>query len=134
MSCEATQPDLVAYHFGVISDEARGALEAHLLSCPDCLGAFIALKREIETAELDPRPSPAARQRLRLAVAEELGIRQPRRARWSWWERPLAFGVASAAVAAALLLLSMISTMTGSMPHTLRDQAEQGASSPARTR
>ena len=84
MSCEQIQSELVAYHFGIVSEETRQELEAHLVACPDCLQAFLSVKREIETAQFGPRPSAAARESLRLAVARELGIAEPRR-KWFWW-------------------------------------------------
>ena len=126
MSCHEIQPELVAYHFGIVSDETRRGLEVHLASCPACLGAFLAVKRDIETAESGPRPSPAARERLRLAVARELGVGEPRQ-RWSWWERPLAFGLAGVAVIAALLLLSVLSAAGGSMPRSLLEGSPRSA-------
>ena len=116
MNCHRIQPELVAYHFGVVSDETRSDVEGHLLRCPECLESFLALKREIETAESGPCPSPAARERLRRAVTQELG--QPRR-EWAWWERPLAFGLASAAVVAATFVMRALTSGQGSMPHAL---------------
>jgi len=113
MDCELIRAALVAYHFGSVEEAARDRIEAHLLACPDCLKAFLALKREIETAEAGPRPSEEARRRLRLAVARELAARSPERtgaaaaaaaaAVGAWWRRPLAFGFAAAACAAALI-------------------------------
>jgi len=76
------------------------------------------MKREIETAELDERPSPTARQRLRRAVARELRIEPEPRA-WSWWERPVAFGFAGAALAAAAMVVGVVSGGDGSPPRTL---------------
>ena len=120
MSCREMEPELVGYHFGVISDELRQHVEEHLVECAHCIRAFVAIKRDIETADFGPSPSPAARQRLRLAVAEELGIARSRPAQWSWWERPLAFGFAGLAVLLAILTLSVLSSRPGSMPHGLR--------------
>jgi anti-sigma factor RsiW len=124
MSCERIENELVAFHFGVVSPETRRELEAHLPGCAGCLASYLALKRDIETAELEPGPTPAARRRLRRAVAEELGLLPPR-PRWSWWERPLALGIAGAAVAAALLLLGVLSPAAGWMPHALRQEQAQ---------
>jgi anti-sigma factor RsiW len=119
MTCTEIQPELVAYHFGDVSDEARGAVEEHLLGCARCLKDFLALKREIETGESGPRPSPAARARLRAAVAEELGV-CPRPARaWSWWERPLAFGFAGSAVIGAVMAVRLLAAGSGAPPHSL---------------
>jgi len=119
MSCHELQRELIAYHFGTIADEARHAVEEHLVSCPTCVRAFVTLKRDIETGEAGPRPSEAARLKLRRAVARELGIGARRR--WSWWERPLAFGFAGAAVALALFVLSLIASSAGSVPRSLSD-------------
>ncbi|MBN8227539.1 zf-HC2 domain-containing protein [Corallococcus macrosporus] len=103
MSCHTVAPELVAYHFGTLDPEARQAVEDHLPECTKCLREFIALKRELETSEEGPLPSPQARDRLRLAVAREVRPQAVTRA-WSRWERPLALGGALAALAAALLV------------------------------
>ncbi|MGI5863693.1 MAG: anti-sigma factor family protein [Myxococcales bacterium] len=104
MDCPLIRGDLVAYHFGSVEEATRDAVESHLLGCPDCLRAFLALKREIETAGAGPRPSPAARARLRQAVAHELASRAGAPSP-HWWRRPLAFGFVTAAAAAAMLLV-----------------------------
>jgi len=128
MSCTEIQLELVAYHFGEVEPDLRREIEQHLLGCQDCLADFLALKREIETAESDDAPSRAAHDRLRQAVA--LHLHPPRR-EWSWWERPLAFLFAGAAVAAALFVLQAVSTAAGSAPHGL---SEQPRPSPTRVR
>ena len=132
MSCQVIAPELVAYHFGEIAPEARAEVEAHLLGCQHCLADFIAVKREIETAELNERPSPAARQRLRHAMARELRIEPEPRA-WSWWERPLAFGFASAALAIAVMAVGVVSAGDGSPPRTLALEPPAQMGVPART-
>lgn len=117
MTCERVLPELVTYHFGVIEDEPRREVEQHLVSCPDCLRSFLALKRDIETAESGPRPSPAVLERLRVSAAHELGL--PRLRRWSWWERPLAFSFAGVAVLVAMGAVAALSRWPGSPPHGL---------------
>ena len=87
--------------------EGPKQFEAHLLGCQSCLADYVALKREIETAELDERPSAAARQRLVRAMALELGIETEPRP-WSWWERPVAFGFAGAALVAAAMAVGVV--------------------------
>jgi anti-sigma factor RsiW len=124
MSCDAIQLELCAYHFGTISEENRLELEAHLPTCAACTRAFVALKREIETAEHGQRPSPAARARLRRAVAEELGL-APRG--WSWWERPLAFACAAAAVLLAMVMVGLLATGPGAAPHGSSSSREPAA-------
>jgi anti-sigma factor RsiW len=119
MSCPELQQELIAYHFGMVSDETRGALEAHLVICPACVKAFVTIKHDIETGEGGARPSEAVRLRLRRAVAQELGIGERRR--WSWWERPFAFGFAGVAVALAMFVVSVLATSTATMPHSLAD-------------
>ncbi len=118
MSCKEIQPELVGFHFGVVSEETRAAVEEHLLRCPDCLRSYLAVKRDLETAESSPEPSAASRLKLRRAVAEELGL-APKPRRWSWWERPLAFTFAGAAVLVAMLMVGSIHARAGSMPHGL---------------
>ncbi len=118
MTCSHIAPELVPYHFGEIPLEARDEVEAHLLSCPDCLADFLAFKRQVETAELEERPSEAARRRLRSAVARELSI-DPAPRPWAWWERPLAFGFAGAALAAAAMMVGVITAGEGTAPRSL---------------
>jgi anti-sigma factor RsiW len=129
MSCAATRPELAAYHFGTIGSAERAQVEAHLPGCASCLGEYIALKREIETAPEGPRPSPAARARLRQAMARELA--EPAAVRpWIWWERPLAFGFASAAVLVAVMATRTLMAAPGAMPRSLPVPAtsvEEGA-------
>ncbi len=117
-TCNDVQPELVAYHFGTLAPDARESVEVHLLACNECVRAFVALKREIETAQGGERPSPAARARVRASVARELARRRPRQS-WSWWERPLAFGFASAAVLLAMLATRALTPENGAMPHAL---------------
>lgn len=130
MSCNDISPELVAYHFGVVTAQTRPAVEEHLLACPSCLRSYLALKREIETAESQERPSPAARRRLRQAVARELRGEEP--VPWSFWERLLALGFASAAVAVALVAAQLISTGEGGPPRTLSLELNPPAAPPAR--
>jgi hypothetical protein len=117
MSCERVLPELVTYHFGVIEEEARREVEDHLVSCPDCLRSFLALKREIETADSGPAPSPAVLDRLRVSAAHELGLATSRG--WSWWERPLAFGFASVTVLVAMGAVAAFARSPGSAPRGL---------------
>ncbi len=114
MTCERVLPELVTYHFGVIEDGPRREVEQHLVSCPDCLRDFLAIKRDIETAESVPSPSPAVLDRLRVSAAHELGLPVPRR--WSWWERPLAFGFAGVAVLVAIGAVAALARSPGSAP------------------
>jgi anti-sigma factor RsiW len=122
MSCIEVRAELFAFQFAEISPEARSAVEAHLLSCPSCLREFLALKREIETADSDPQPSAALHRRLRNSVAAELGLRPAPRRR-IWWERPLALTFAAASMTTALLLLHQVTTGPGSVPHGLSTPA-----------
>lgn len=105
MTCDELQGDLVAYHFGEAPEAGREAVEAHLVTCPSCVGRFVALKREIELGEAGPRPSASSRARLRAAALAE--VAKPLRP-WAWWERPLAFGVASAAVVVAIAFVQAL--------------------------
>jgi hypothetical protein len=92
-------------------------VEEHLMECSRCVRDFIALKREIETAESSPRPSALARQRLRRAVAQEVGATNAPRRR-AWWERPLAVGYAAAVVLGAFFAMHAMATQPGSAPHS----------------
>lgn len=117
MSCWQIQPELVGYHFGAVDGATRQQVEQHLLECSDCLRSFLALKRDLETAESGPRPSPALSARLRQDVAAELGlVSRP----WRWWERPLAFGLAGAAVVVAVLAVGALVNAPGALPHGMQ--------------
>jgi anti-sigma factor RsiW len=98
------EAQVLEFHFAELPDAERAVVEAHLRECPACVSAFLEVKRHVELAEGTPRPSPAARARLRAAVAAAV---LPPRARW---ERPVAFALAAAA---ALLAASMV----GSLAH-----------------
>lgn len=119
MTCKRVSEDLVAFHFGTVTEDQRTAVEAHLPTCADCLRAYLAVKREIETAASTQRPSDAARARLRRAVAREIGAEASTRP-WTWWERPLAFGLAGAAVFAAVFAVQTLSTSSGTLPNGAR--------------
>jgi hypothetical protein len=94
-SCRLIEEELVPFHFGTCTETVRSTVEAHLSACAGCLRAYLAVKRAVEAeAEAGPRPSEAARARLRRAVAQRVGRR-----------RALVVGGALAAVIAALLLL-----------------------------
>jgi anti-sigma factor RsiW len=77
VDCKLIGDDLLAFHLGSLEEPRRAAVEAHLCGCADCLRAFLALKRAVEIGGDGPRPSSAARARLREAVAREF----PRRRR-----------------------------------------------------
>jgi hypothetical protein len=103
MTCEWIQDQLVSFQFGVVDEATRRDIEEHLVGCTECLRSFLTVKRTIETANSSPLPSPALRDRLRASVARELGVHEPS---WSWWERPLAFGVAGAVTLVAVFTVS----------------------------
>jgi len=116
MTCAEIEHELVAYHFDALSDDARRGVEAHLCECLHCVRAYVELKRAVETGESAPRPSAAARARLRRAVARELGVGDRK---WSWWERPLAVAVAAAVVLAAGATTRILTSAPGTPPHAL---------------
>jgi len=113
MTCDQCQAELAGFQLGFVEDDTRDALERHLLECADCLRSFLRLKRSMETAELEPAPSDAARLRLRAAVASELS---PADRSWRWWERPLAFALAGAAVTVAFAFVQALSLLPGLPP------------------
>jgi hypothetical protein len=129
MTCNQVEPELIAFHFGLVADGVREHVEGHLLSCPACLGKFLDRKRTIETCDDGPPPSAALRARVRQAVAVELGI--GRRAYvWSWWERPLAFAFAGVAVWLALFAVHTLASGPGMRPHRLSEGDDPGWSRP----
>lgn len=44
MSCETTRNELVGFHFGVIEEAQRTAVEQHLVTCAACLGEYLSVK------------------------------------------------------------------------------------------
>jgi anti-sigma factor RsiW len=134
MSCDTVEPELVAYHFGAISPEARQRVEAHLPGCASCLRAFITLKRNMEMGEGEPLPSKGVRERLRSAVARELRASAPAPApvrTWRWWERPLALGGALAVLMGAIFVTSQASSGQGIAPRTLSRPVKGTAGAPS---
>ena len=110
MDCGLIRPELVMFHFGDVDAQTRDEVEAHLAGCSACVRAFLALKREVETApERGEVPSAAARDRLRRAVSAELATRRPR-SRVAW-------GTAFAAAAATLLLVFAVRVLEPSLHH-----------------
>lgn len=70
---------LLRYHLGALRDEEQERIDDHLLACAACLQASLRLRRALlmppaalaeDRADEDLRPSPAARERLRAAVAQ----------------------------------------------------------------
>jgi hypothetical protein len=117
MDCPLIQPELVGYHFATTSDDMRAEIDAHLLGCPKCLRAYLGIKHHIERgAAREERPSAAARDRLRAAVA--VSFRSTPRARVRRWlgrPIPLYQGLAAALVAVAVAAL---------VPMVIRETAE----------
>jgi anti-sigma factor RsiW len=117
MSCTTFQSGgLVGYHFGEVTAQERSEIELHLIECRDCLREFLAIKRQIETAEAGARPSSAARARIRAAVAGEI---RPRKQSVSWWAWPMAACVAGVALVLAMAGTHAIQTSGGGPPHAL---------------
>lgn len=102
MNCDEVKASLVGWHFADLAPADRDAVEAHLPGCAGCLADFLALKREVELTEAGPRPSPAARARLREAVSIELS--PPGR----WWEPALALSFATGSVVFAVFVLELL--------------------------
>jgi anti-sigma factor RsiW len=102
------EAQLVAFHFGELEVAERDVVEAHLRTCSACVGAFLEVKRGVELAEREARPSSLARARLRAAVAQQV---RPPRARW---ERPLAFVLAAMVSLFAASAVGQIAHLEGS--------------------
>jgi hypothetical protein len=63
---------LIDYHFGVLAPEAAARVEERLLAEAELLRSYLQLKRQLD-GDRQERPSPAARERLRTAVAAAYG-------------------------------------------------------------
>ena len=90
----------MTWHLSELHGPGRDTLEAHLGACLACVGAAIELKRALDSED-GPLPSAPAAARLR-AAAVELSVGPV----GAWWERPVAFAVAAASVAVAVLLVN----------------------------
>jgi len=128
MDCELIQAELVPFHFGGLAETTRTEVEEHLLGCPACLRSFLALKRELETAQAGPRPSETARARLRRAVGKELATRASAREE-SWWRRPLAFGFAAAA---GMAVVVAVVSVRGQLQHLAELSDPSGIPGPSK--
>ena len=109
------ESELTGYQLGVLDDETRRRVEEHLIECPECVRAFVEIKRAIETSEAAPAPSDAARARLRRAVKSEMGI-----AERTWWERPIAIALAASVVLVSTAAMHALTTTDGAPPHALQ--------------
>jgi anti-sigma factor RsiW len=118
MTCDDVRAELPALHLGVLDDPLRADVERHLTACPACVAELLSLKRDAEVAP--ERPRAHVRASVRLAVARELGLVAPARA---WWERPLAGGLAVAALVAALTTVEFVATSSPSPPVGLAGRA-----------
>ena len=114
MTCASIRSELVGFHFGVIDDGPRIEVERHLTTCPACLVEFLSLKRDVElSASTEERPRAQVKSKLRAAVAQELGLVAGPAV---WWQRPLAFGLAAAAVIVAMVSVEAVATSEVTAP------------------
>lgn len=114
MSCETTRNELVGFHFGVIEEAQRTAVEQHLVTCAACLGEYLSVKRDVElSAAVEERPRAQVKSKLRAAMAQELGLVAGPPA---WWQRPLAYGLAAAAVVVAMVTMQTVAKAEPTAP------------------
>lgn len=114
MTCASIRSELVGFHFGVIDEAPRTEVERHLATCPACLSEFLSLKRDVElSASAEERPRAQVKSKLRAAVAQELGLVAGPPV---WWQRPLAFGLAAAAVIVAMVSVEAVATSAVTAP------------------
>lgn len=89
MDCPLSDAELTCYHLGAIDDDARDAIEAHLVACATCLRAFLATKRAVERpikprdeirrrlrADVEATFRPSAAARMRRALARPIPLYQ----------------------------------------------------------
>jgi hypothetical protein len=108
MDCRMIQGDLVAFTFGTPTDEVRDRIDAHLLTCTDCLGAYLRFKHHVERgASLGERPSDDVKRRIREDVAAVVRPRAASRMLRSLRRPiPLYQGLAVACVAVGIAVVS----------------------------
>jgi hypothetical protein len=134
MDCKVIEPELVAYHFGVVDEPLRDRIEQHMLGCPACLAAFLRLKRAVETAPAADglHPSETARARLRQAADVELSrlaAQAARPSRWPFWSWRGRLAVAGLGLAAVLLIVRIFHAGPASPRGPLEDLARPGEAS-----
>lgn len=104
MDCVLIREELFAYHFGACEDPDRDRIDAHLVSCSECLRFYLALKRRIEVGASE-KPSQETRERLRENVLKKFKPRRTSRLTSIFQRRiPLYQGVFAVAVAACVAL------------------------------
>lgn len=143
MDCTRVDGELVGFELGALDGATRAAVEAHLVGCPRCVSAYLALKRAIDAGEEAERPSEVARARVRQAAQQALAAtatapaattatatappaqKRPRRAVWA-----LAVTAAAALVLAPLVWRSTRTTATAPSAAT-RSGTDSAAALPA---
>jgi anti-sigma factor RsiW len=125
MDCSLTQSHLIGYHFATVADAERAEVEAHLLTCKDCLSTYLALKAHVDRMGEDDGPSEAARLRLRAAVEARFVETVPRQA-WNWLVRPIPLYQGLAVAAVVLLAATLGPTVARSIhPGPVAHDAER---------
>lgn len=118
-SCREWRESLAAHALGTISERERAALEAHLEGCPACraeLESLAGVARLLPLANPEhfdtaPAPPPALADRVAATIRAERRTLRRRRLRLG-----LAFSGATAAVAAAVLAIFVLSGGGSSTP------------------
>lgn len=114
MSCETIRNELVGFHFGVIDEGPRSEVEQHLVTCAACLGEYLSVKRDVElSASVEARPRAQVKSKLRAAMAHELGLVAGPPV---WWQRPLAYALAAAAVVVAMVTMQTVAKAEPTAP------------------
>ena len=99
MACSMMDKHLVDFQLALMPEETRASIEAHLLECRDCLGAYLAVKRAFDAAAVsDVRPSAA----MRMKLANDF-----RRTRWHQ-RRSMRIGFVAAGLAAAAMAIVIV--------------------------
>jgi hypothetical protein len=126
MDCALIQPELLPYHFAATTPEERERIDAHLLACTDCLRTYLDLKHHMERGvSASARPSPAVREKLRLAIAAEFRPAVHQRVR-RWLKRPIPLYQGLFAAAVALVVASLAPALAG------HGQAGRGLAAPGK--
>jgi anti-sigma factor RsiW len=114
MTCAAIRSELLSFHFGIIGETPREEVERHLMRCPDCVGEFLALKRDVElSTSTQEHPNGEVKSKVRAAVAKELGLVATLPL---WWQRPLAFALAATAIVVAMVSVETVATSKATAP------------------
>jgi hypothetical protein len=106
-ACTRLETDLVLFHYGELSDPARGQLEEHIKGCTGCSRYLNDLAQLLPQTVLTDAPPPEFwhdySRELRHKL-DDAGARQPWWRRWRYMRRPMVIPALATAAVVVLVL------------------------------